>query len=179
MVRRWARGFLRRRELHQPAKRPIWTSPSSPATAHPDCSRETNRCSSPPLSYCSDIAPPSFTPTSPARTPASTQRSKLSPPRGFAERGPDRVGSDAAARLAGRPAWLHLDLDVLDESVLPAVSYPQPLGLDWEELVALLQPLVAAPNLLGVSVADFNPDRDPDTTDAARIVDKLASLFRR
>ena len=98
---------------------------------------------------------------------------------GVRERGPDRVGSDAAARLAGRPAWLHLDLDVLDESVLPAVSYPQPLGLDWEELVALLQPLVAAPNLLGVSVADFNPDRDPDTTDAARIVDELASLFRR
>ena len=43
-------------------------------------------------------------------------------------RGADRVGSDAAARLATRPAWLHLDLDVLDEGVLPAVSYPQALG---------------------------------------------------
>jgi arginase family enzyme len=86
---------------------------------------------------------------------------------------------DAIARLAGRPAWLHLDLDVLDASVLPAVSYPQPLGLDWQELVALLQPLVAAPNLLGVSVADFNPDRDADATDAARIVEELALLCRR
>ena len=95
------------------------------------------------------------------------------------ERGPDRIGSDAAARLAGRPAWLHLDLDVLDESTLPAVSYPQPLGLDWEELVALLRPLVAAPNLLGVSVADFNPDHDPDTIHAPRIVEELASLCRR
>ncbi len=92
------------------------------------------------------------------------------------ERGASRVGTDAAARLAERPAWLHLDLDVLDESVLPAVSYPQSLGLDWDELVALVQPLVAAPNLLGVSVADFNPDRDADGKHAARVVEGLESI---
>jgi arginase len=93
------------------------------------------------------------------------------------EGGAARVGTDAAARLAERPAWLHLDLDVLDDGVLPAVSYPQPLGLDWDELVALLRPLVAAPNLLGVSVADFNPDRDADGAHAARVVEALESLF--
>ena len=92
------------------------------------------------------------------------------------EGGAARVGTDAAARLAQRPAWLHLDLDVLDDGVLPAVSYPQPLGLDWDELVALLRPLVAAPNLLGVSVADFNPDRDADGTHAERVVQALESL---
>ena len=92
------------------------------------------------------------------------------------ERGAPRVGSDAAARLADGPAWLHLDLDVLDEAVLPAVSYPQGLGLDWDELVGLARPLIAAPNLVGVSVADFNPDRDPDGTHAARVVEALASL---
>jgi arginase family enzyme len=95
------------------------------------------------------------------------------------ERGAARVGTDAAARLAERPAWLHLDLDVLDEGVLPAVSYPQALGLDWDELLALVRPLVAAPNLLGVSVADFNPDRDSDGTYASRIVEGLASLVGR
>jgi arginase len=93
------------------------------------------------------------------------------------ERGPDRVGDDAVARLSGRPAWLHLDLDVLDEGVLPAVSYPQPLGLDWEELVALVKPLAAASNLLGISIADFNPDRDVDHLYAARIVEALTLLF--
>jgi arginase len=95
------------------------------------------------------------------------------------DRGPALVGNDAAARLVGRPAWLHIDLDVLDESVLPAVSYPQPLGLDWDELVALARPLVAGPNLLGVSVADFNPDRDDDNIHAARTVEALASLCGR
>jgi arginase family enzyme len=88
-------------------------------------------------------------------------------------RGAARVGADAAARLADRPAWLHLDLDVLDEEVLPAVTYPQPLGLDWDELVALVRPLATAPNLLGISVADFNPDRDRDGTHAARVVEAL------
>ena len=92
---------------------------------------------------------------------------------------PAQVGADAAARLAGRPAWLHLDLDVLDEDVLPAVTYPQRLGLDWGELVELAQPLVAAPNLLGVSVADFNPDRDFDGAYAMQVVEGLVSLFER
>jgi len=92
------------------------------------------------------------------------------------ERRAARVGSDAAAQLAQRPAWLHLDLDVLDEGVLPAVSYPQALGLNWDELVALTQSLVAAPTLLGISVADFNPDRDPDGAHAARVVEALESL---
>jgi arginase len=59
---------------------------------------------------------------------------------------------------------------------MPAVSYPQPLGLDWDELVALARPLVAMPNLLGISVADFNPDRDGDDLYAARVVEALESL---
>ena len=94
------------------------------------------------------------------------------------ERGAARVGTEAAARLEERPAWLHLDLDVLDERVLPAVSYPQALGLFWDELVALTRPLVAAPNLIGISVADFNPDRDADGTYAARVVDVLESTLQ-
>jgi arginase len=61
--------------------------------------------------------------------------------------------------------------------VLPAVSYPQALGLDWDQVVELVRPLAAAPNLLGLSVADFNPDRDTDGTHAAQVVEVLASLL--
>lgn len=95
------------------------------------------------------------------------------------ERGAGQVGIEAAMRLGGRPAWLHLDLDVLDEAALPAVSYPQPLGLDWDELAALSRPLVAAAGLIGVSVADFNPERDPEGAHAARVVELLAALLLR
>jgi arginase len=95
------------------------------------------------------------------------------------ERGPARVGEEATAKLAGRDGWLHLDLDVLDESALPAVSYPQPLGLGWDELEQLVRPIVAAPRLIGISVADFNPDRDPEGVHAERIVELLESLLAR
>jgi arginase len=92
-------------------------------------------------------------------------------------RGPEAAGVEAAASLAEPPAWLHVDLDALDQSALPAVSYPQPRGLGWAELRELVAPLAAAPNLIGVSVADFNPDRDPDGRHARAIVEALADLF--
>ena len=93
------------------------------------------------------------------------------------ELGPARVAERALTRLRDRPAWLHLDLDVLDAGVLPAVSYPQPLGLDWGELRELAGPLAAAPGLIGVSVADFNPALDPEGVHARRVVHELAPVF--
>lgn len=91
-------------------------------------------------------------------------------------RGPLAVGEEVVRGSAG-PAWLHLDLDVLDERVLPTVSYPQPLGLDWGELVELLRPLAAAPALVGISVADLNPDLDPDGEHTRRTVVALAEIL--
>jgi len=93
------------------------------------------------------------------------------------EHGARRSGADAAALLAERPAWLHLDLDVLDERSLPAVTYPQPQGLEWDELIALARPLAGAPNLAGISVADFNPDRDADGVHAERVVAALVAIL--
>jgi len=92
------------------------------------------------------------------------------------ELGPRSLGEEVASRSSG-PAWVHVDLDVLDERVLPAVSYPQSLGLDWRELVELVHPLAASPGLVGVSVADLNPDLDPDGRHARRTVDALAEIL--
>ncbi|MGN9810453.1 arginase family protein [Micromonospora sp. BQ11] len=93
-------------------------------------------------------------------------------------RGPDaaRVGRELAAAGANF-AWLHLDLDVLDPLVLPAVTYPEPGGLDWSDLTALVTPLVRSGRLLGVSVADLNADEDPDGRHAERVVDVLADVL--
>jgi arginase len=80
---------------------------------------------------------------------------------------------DRAAAWAGRlglPMWLHLDVDVLDPAVLPAVTYPQPGGPDFDQLAAVLAPLAASPGLVGVSVADFRPDLDPDGAYAEPLV---------
>jgi arginase len=85
---------------------------------------------------------------------------------------PAAAGRRAAGWLAGagQGVWLHLDLDVLDEDALPAVTYPQPGGPDWEQLTATWEPLARSPRLLGVSIADFRPDLDPDGVLAERVV---------
>jgi arginase len=92
------------------------------------------------------------------------------------ERGPAEVGRRIAGRGDG-PAWLHLDLDVLDAEALAAVTYPRPDGLGWDDLVALTRPLVRSGRVCGISVADFNPDLDPDGSAARRVVDALAEIL--
>jgi arginase len=56
------------------------------------------------------------------------------------------AGERAAAWAAGPeiPMWLHIDLDVLDPSALPAVTYPQPGGPDSDQLAAVLRPLAGS-----------------------------------
>ena len=92
------------------------------------------------------------------------------------DRGPRLVGEEIVGRSVA-PTWLHVDLDVLDEAAMPAVSYPQPFGLDWQEFGELLRPLAAAPDLVGISVADLNPDLDRDGEHARRTVGALAEIL--
>ncbi|PZF98093.1 arginase family protein [Micromonospora deserti] len=91
--------------------------------------------------------------------------------------GPDAAATGRDLAAGTGPAWLHLDLDVLDPLVLPAVSYPEPGGLDWADLAALVGPLVASGRLLGLSLTDFNADEDPDGRHAERVVQVLAQVL--
>ncbi|MFE9957586.1 arginase family protein [Micromonospora sp. NPDC005299] len=92
---------------------------------------------------------------------------------------PRRCGERVAALLADVDGgvWLHVDCDVLDPAVMPAVSYPEPGGPTPGQLADLLEPLFASPLLLGVSIADFRPDLDADGTHAATLVALLRPLL--
>jgi arginase len=72
--------------------------------------------------------------------------------------------------------WLHLDFDVLDQSIFPATDYLMPGGLNWEQLENLLQP-IASDNLIGVSIACYNPEKDPEQKCARDIVTHLSRIF--
>jgi arginase len=92
---------------------------------------------------------------------------------------PEAIASDAAAGLDRRGAWwLHVDLDVLSTESLGAVDYRQPGGLGWEALTRLSKVALAGPGLIGWDVTIYNPDRDPDGTDATRIVQYLVGALR-
>ncbi len=93
------------------------------------------------------------------------------------ERGPAAVAAEAVGALGGAPSWLHLDLDVLDAEAFPAVSYPQSHGLDWESLGELAGPLAGHESLVGISVADLEPERDTDGVHTRRVVEFLRPLL--
>jgi arginase family enzyme len=92
---------------------------------------------------------------------------------------PERLGRYVAERLETQSGrfWLHFDVDVFDQEEMPAVTYPLPDGLGWDHIEALLRPLVRSRRLVGLSVADFVPDRDPDGRHARRLVELIADLF--
>jgi arginase len=87
----------------------------------------------------------------------------------------------ATARLAEREltrAWLHIDLDVLDQSVMPAVDSPGTPGLAYRELIELVRGLAATRRIAGIDVAIYDPDLDPSGAHAAAIVEALAAALR-
>ncbi len=77
--------------------------------------------------------------------------------------GPAKVGAAARAHFEkqGLPFWLFLDVDALDPAAFPATDALIGDGLDWDEMDALTGPLAKSPNLLGVVVTCYNPEKDP------------------
>ena len=71
--------------------------------------------------------------------------------------------------------WLHLDVDVLDPSVMPAVDAPDPGGIAYPELELLLRGLVGSPECLGAEVTVFDPDFDIEGAYAADLVNALVT----
>jgi arginase len=67
--------------------------------------------------------------------------------------------------------WVHLDADVLDDEIMPAVDYRLPGGLGFEELSDLLRMLLATGRAVGIDVTIFNPALDED----GRIAREFAS----
>ncbi|MFE6040639.1 arginase family protein [Streptomyces sp. NPDC056452] len=73
--------------------------------------------------------------------------------------------------------WVHLDADVLDPSVMPAVDSPDDGGLFPDELATLLRILVRSPRCAGLNVTVYDPDLDPDATAGALLTDLVVAAF--
>ena len=64
--------------------------------------------------------------------------------------------------------------DVLDSALLGAVDSPAPGGLTFQELSALLRTLLDGP-AVGLQLTVFDPDLDPDGSQASALTDCLVS----
>jgi arginase len=94
-------------------------------------------------------------------------------------RGIEPATRDALAHLEREGAtagfWIHLDVDVLDDAIMPAVDYRLPDGLSWDELSAVLRMAMASPRAVGLEITIFNPTLDPDGRIALHLVDALVA----
>jgi arginase len=70
--------------------------------------------------------------------------------------------------------WIHLDVDVLDDSIMPAVDYRLGGGgLSFSELSELLRILVGSDRAVGMDITIFNPLLDFDGLITRRFVSSL------
>ena len=90
---------------------------------------------------------------------------------------PARAAARACASLSD-PWWFHLDLDVLSTEALPAVDYPQPGGLGWEELTSVATTVLRA-GPRGWDITIYNPDLDPGRVHARGIVRFIGSALEQ
>jgi arginase len=71
--------------------------------------------------------------------------------------------------------WIHLDADVLDDTIMPAVDYRLGGGLCFSELSKLLGILISSKQAVGMSITIFNPSLDLDGTIAGNFVSSIAN----
>ena len=96
-----------------------------------------------------------------------------------------QVGMRVAAALAldaianeDGPVLVHLDVDAIDYAEMPMKDAPG-VGLSIAEVSDLLTALAASPRVVGLHVAEFNPERDPEGVHAAKVVAMLARAVAR
>jgi len=94
-------------------------------------------------------------------------------------RGPASVTDEVLERLDPLPGfWVHVDADVLDDTLMPAVDSRVPGGLSYEALVGLLRPLLASPRALGIELTIYDPERDPEGTAGRAFTAALVEALR-
>jgi len=69
--------------------------------------------------------------------------------------------------------WIHLDADVLDDSIMPAVDYRLKGGLSFSEISDLLRILYSSGQAVGMSISIFNPSLDPGGSIARKFVSSI------
>jgi arginase len=93
--------------------------------------------------------------------------------------GAEKSARDVLAHLHAdtREFMVHVDLDVIAQDEFAAVNVPDSGGLSYAEVRSSLVEFVKQKNLLGLDVAQYNPDRDPDGSGARKVVDLLADVL--
>ncbi|MER6567565.1 arginase family protein [Streptomyces sp. NPDC001093] len=82
---------------------------------------------------------------------------------------------DAVRATGAEAVYVHIDLDVLDPQIFPAVGTPEPGGLGVEELLGAVRALTDEFTLAGVALTEYERTEGADQEEAVlrRIIDGL------
>lgn len=86
------------------------------------------------------------------------------------------------AKTLKQKVYITVDLDVFDHSVMPAVGTPQPGGLDWYQVVGLLEHVIAHHVVIGMDVVELAPIPGmvaPDFAAAKLVWKMIEALYTR
>ena len=94
-------------------------------------------------------------------------------------KGAGKAAHEALAQVHAdaREFVLHLDVDAIAQEDFPAVNVPGSGGLRFDDVRASFIEFVKHRNLLGLDVAQYNPDKDPQGSGAKKLVDLLVEAF--
>ena len=68
---------------------------------------------------------------------------------------------------------VHLDVDVIDPGRYPLGNVPSWTGLGFEETMAAVKTFLRSEKTVGLSVAEVNPDHDPELRMTSQLVDEI------
>jgi arginase len=74
---------------------------------------------------------------------------------------------------------VHLDVDVLHKSIMPAAYAPSEIGLDLQKATDILQIIFADPRVKAIEVTEFAANKDVDGSSAKLIVELLCLLSNK
>jgi arginase len=74
--------------------------------------------------------------------------------------------------------WIHLDADVLNDALMPAVDSRHEDGMSWDELGQTLRGLLSSNLAVGLEVTIYDPDLDPTGQIGRRFTQAIAEALR-
>jgi len=72
-----------------------------------------------------------------------------------------RVTNQQVVDSLSKEVYITIDLDVLDPSIMPAVGTPEPGGIGWYEMLALLREVAQAKQIVGFDLVELCPREGP------------------
>jgi arginase len=80
-----------------------------------------------------------------------------------------------AAELDG--FWIHLDVDVLDDAIMPAVDSRAEDGLSYDELEQVLRPLLSSTKATGLEITILDPELDEEGIYTRQFVEQFCRIM--